>query len=141
MDRQEASQALAHADSLGRRMRQRARWMAGGIAALGVSTIAMVLVIGLYDDVTAIRIPAFLAVLAALLGMNLYVSSRPVVLRRHLTAHFALTGLGVAFFTVTITVGAAVFPESLLWWIGGALLSGLPFFLAVLLNLVGARRA
>lgn len=121
-------------------MRQRARWVAGGVAALGILTIAMVLVIGLNNDNTILS-PAFLAVLGALFCMNWYAYSRPVLLRRHLTAHFALTGAGVALFTLTVTLGITIFPESLLWWIGGALLSGLPFFLAVALNLVGTRRA
>lgn len=141
MDQREANEALTRADSLGQQMRHRARWMAGSITAMGLLTIGMVLLIGLYGDNTTLRNLAYLTVLAALIGMNWYAHSRPVLLRRHLAVHYALTGVGVALFTCTVTVGLTVFPESLLWWIGGALLSGLPFFLSLSLNLVSSRQA
>ncbi|MGW8531486.1 hypothetical protein [Nocardiopsis sp. NPDC055824] len=141
LDRREAAEILDHADAVGRRIRGRARWTALTVTGLGALMVCAVLVVGLAPVGPAPRAVAYATAVLTLIAMNWYAYSRPVALRRHLTVHYVLTGAGVLLLTVTVSMGLTVFTGSVVWWSVGAALNGLPFLAAVLVNLVGVRRA
>ncbi|MFI6597064.1 hypothetical protein ACIBHX_12455 [Nonomuraea sp. NPDC050536] len=138
MDREQAEQALADARAAGSRIRAKARLHAVVAAGLGVLAVVILLVFGVL-----VPPPASYAITAVglvpLLVLIVYTSTRPVV-PRHYRSLYALCGAGGAgIYSAVVVVGSAVFPGSWAWWLPGALVTAVPFFVVAYLDLRAGR--
>ncbi|WP_214326806.1 hypothetical protein [Nonomuraea sediminis] len=139
MDREQARQALEGVDALAAGMRAKARsraWLAFG---LGVAAAVILVVFGVL-----VPQPASYAItgvgIVPLMTLVIYTATRPVVPRHYRTLYALCTTTGALLYSVVVTVGSAVFPGSLAWWLPGALVTAVPFFLVGYLDLRATRR-
>ncbi|HET6858728.1 MAG TPA: hypothetical protein VFH94_16765 [Streptomyces sp.] len=133
MNKKEAADALASADALTSRMRQ-----GGGrryllVFLLGVVMLAMTAVYGLliqpnmeYALPVVLLLPFFLLVI--------YTATRPVLPRHYRGLYAVITAGGAGVYSLTVTLGTAVFSGEPLWWLPGAVLCAVPFFLVGILE-------
>ncbi|NUR84971.1 MAG: hypothetical protein HOY71_12880 [Nonomuraea sp.] len=140
MDRNEAERALAEAGATGSRMRAQVR--SRGIVAAGLGVLAAVILI-----VFGVLVPppasyAIMTVgLAPLMALTIYTATRPVVPRHYRTRYAVCGAVGALIYSVVVTVGSAVFPGSWAWWLPGALLTAVPFFVVAYLDLKAGRES
>ncbi|EHN72309.1 hypothetical protein SMCF_8252 [Streptomyces coelicoflavus ZG0656] len=136
MDKKEAQEALDSAEALASRMRRGARLYTPLLLVLGLLMIVMTAVYGLVVQPSApYAVPVVL--LLPFFALVIHTATRPVLPRRHRTLYAIITGTGAAVYSLTITLGSAVFSGEPLWWLPGAVLCGVPFFVIGFL----ARRA
>ncbi|MCG5216595.1 hypothetical protein [Streptosporangium sp. KLBMP 9127] len=136
MDKLAAQEALDAADSLNARMRDGAtkQWHVAAIFGLGLVMLVMTMTYGLMATQSGPS-PAFVILLVPLLFLIIFTAMQSVVPRGNRILYSIITPLGGAAYSVVVVVGRVVFPGELWWWLPGAFLCALPFFLVGYLNL------
>lgn len=135
-----ARASLDRAAFLAARMRAHGRWHRWFIALLGLVMFALVLGSGLLLR-PPLRGVGFTLALMSLLGLVVYTASRRVVPRHHRLLYAVVTPLGALVYALTVVLGAVFFPGVLWWWLVGAALCTLPFWVFVLVNVSVGRRS
>ena len=121
VDKQEAEQALASAEVLASRMRRGARSHVVGVVLLGLAMMVSTAVYGLLIQPST-------------LFLGIYTATRPVVPRHHRARYAVITSAGAGIYSLTVLIGTVKFSGEPLWWLPGAVLCALPFFLVALLD-------
>ena len=129
MDSTDAQRALAAADAAAASVRGKGSLPAAGLALLGIAETVLILLFGAPLILHA-GSAGMILVIAPLIILTVVSASRSVVPRHHRSLYAILTGFGAAITVVTVTFGRGFFPESWAWWIVGAVLSGVPFYIA-----------
>ncbi|WP_051830325.1 MULTISPECIES: hypothetical protein [Streptomyces] len=133
MDRQEAQKALAAAETAASRLHEGARWHAAGVFLLGIAMMVLTATYGLLVQPSVpYAIPVGLLIPLLLLGV--YTATRPVVPRHHRALYAVITSAGAGIYTLTVLLGTVEFSGEPLWWLPGAVLCAVPFFLVALLD-------
>jgi hypothetical protein len=140
VDKREAQEALTVADELSSRMRRKGRWHVTSVFLLGVAMLVLTLTYGLLIDSPAQSTTSVL-LLIPLFVLVVYTANQSVVARYHRTLYSIITPLGAVFYTVTVVFGKVFFHDALWWWVPGAFLCAVPFFLVALLNLRAGKDA
>jgi hypothetical protein len=133
MDSKKASEALASADALASRMRRAARWHTSLVFRLGLLMIVMTVAYGLLIQ-PSVRYALPIVLLLPLFTLLIYTATRPVLPRHCRTLSAVITATEAAIYTLTVTLGTALFSGEPLWWVPGAVLCGVPFFLVCVLD-------
>ncbi|MFF7727390.1 hypothetical protein [Streptomyces sp. NPDC008001] len=138
MDKKEAQEALASADALASRMRVRSRRPGLAVFLLGLAMMVMTAVFGLLiEPSTQYAVPAVL--LIPFFALVIHTATRPVLARRYRTLYALTTAAGAAVYTLTVTLGTVLFSGEPLWWVPGAALCAVPFFVIGVLDRRAAR--
>ncbi|MFI0978263.1 hypothetical protein ACH4SP_14865 [Streptomyces sp. NPDC021093] len=133
MDKKEAREALASADALGSRMRRGNRRPGPVVFLLGLAMMMMTATYGLLVEPSSqIAIPVVL--LVPFFALVIYTATRPVMARHHRTLYALTTTAGATIYTLTVTLGTVFFSGEPLWWVPGAVLCGVPFFVVGVLE-------
>ncbi|MFE4368009.1 hypothetical protein ACFRMN_07145 [Streptomyces sp. NPDC056835] len=133
MDKNEAADALASADDLASRMRQ-----GGGsrhllVFLLGIVMLVMTAVYGLLIQPNVeYALPVFL--LLPFFLLVIYTATRPVLPRHYRNRYAVITASGAGIYSLTVTLGSVLFSGEPLWWVPGAMLCAVPFFLVGMLG-------
>lgn len=138
VDEKQAQDALASAEALASRMRRKNPWHVTVVFILGLAMLALTLTYGLLIEPGTNSTTAIL-LLIPFFALVIYTARQPVVPRHHRTLYSIITALGAGIYTITVVFGAVFFPGAPWWWIPGAFLCAMPFFLVGLLN-IRARR-
>ncbi|MFF9640379.1 hypothetical protein [Kitasatospora aureofaciens] len=133
VDKQEAEQALASAEVLASRMRRGARSHVVGVVLLGLAMMVSTAVYGLLIQPST-RYSMPFGLLFPLLFLGIYTATRPVVPRHHRALYAVITSAGAGIYSLTVLIGTVKFSGEPLWWLPGAVLCALPFFLVALLD-------
>ncbi|MCX5451422.1 hypothetical protein [Streptomyces nigrescens] len=133
MDRKEARKALASADALASRIRRGARWRAPLVFLLGLVMMLLTAMYGLLIQ-PSVRYSVPVVLLLPLLVLVIYTATRPVVPRHYRALYAVITAAGAGIYTLTVTLGTALFSGEPLWWVPGAALCAVPFFLVGILE-------
>ncbi|RCG30544.1 hypothetical protein DQ384_14655 [Sphaerisporangium album] len=112
-------------------------WHVGSVFLLGLAMLVLTLAYGLLMDGPA-QSTTFVVLLIPLLVLVIYTARRPAVPRHHRTLYSSVTPIGAVLYAITVVFGRVFFPSALWWWVPGAILCALPFFLVGLLNLRAA---
>ncbi|MDT0303478.1 hypothetical protein [Streptomonospora wellingtoniae] len=137
MDLGQAREALERAEALGAEMgreRRKGRWISACLAALGAVAAAATAALGFVPNGLAVMPVALTAVVACAMALS-WSAVRAVVPRHYQLLCFSLGPVAGAACAVTVPLGFTVFRGEPLWWIAGALLTGLPFLVAAFANL------
>ncbi|GAB1695115.1 hypothetical protein [Krasilnikovia sp. M28-CT-15] len=137
MDQASAREALEVADAAASTARRRGRGGAMVYLLLGLTETLVIALIGgplLGGPGGGFAIVMMLALLPLMMA-TMYSASRSATPRHSRSVNAALLGLAAALLAVTLTVGRAIFPGSYVWWIGGALFTGLAIALCGVLEL------
>jgi hypothetical protein len=127
MDKDEARKVLDSVEELASRMRQGSRWSAPFAFVLGLLMVVMTAVHGLVVQPSApYVVPVVL--LLPLFALVIHTATRPVLPRHHRTLYAVTTATGGGIHSLTVTLGSAAFSGEPLWWVPGAVLCGVPFF-------------
>ncbi|MFJ6610511.1 hypothetical protein ACIQPT_09545 [Streptomyces sp. NPDC091289] len=138
MDKNEAREALASADALASRMRAGKRRPGPAVYLLGLVMTVMTAVYGLVVEPSSqYALPVIL--LMPFFALVIYTATRPVLARHHRTLFALTTTAGAAVYTLTVTLGTALFSGEPLWWVPGAVLCGVPFLVVGALDRKVAR--
>jgi len=129
MDSTDAQRALAAADAASASVRGKGSLPAAGLVLLGIAETVLILLFGAPLIVHG-GSAGMILVIAPLIILTVVSASRSVVPRHHHSLYAILTGIGVTITVVTMTFGRGFFPESWAWWIAGAVLAGVPFYVA-----------
>jgi hypothetical protein len=132
-DSKKASEAFASADALASRMRRGARWHTSLVFLLGLLMIVMTVAYGLLIQ-PSVRYALPIVLLLPLFTLLIYTATRPVLPRHYRTLSAVITATEAAIYTLTVTLGTALFSGEPLWWVPGAVLCGVPFFLICVLD-------
>ncbi|MYT15709.1 hypothetical protein YWIDRAFT_05187 [Streptomyces sp. SceaMP-e96] len=133
MDRKEAREALTSADALASRIRRGARWRAPLAFLLGIVMMVLTALYGLLIQ-PSVRYAVPVVLLLPLFALVIYTATRPVVPRHYRALYAVITATGGGIYAVTVTLGTALFSGEPLWWVPGAILCALPFFLVGILE-------
>lgn len=138
MDKKEAREALASADALASRMRGGNRRPGPVVFLLGLAMMVMTAVYGLLiEPSTQYAVPVVL--LIPFFALVIYTATRPVLPRHYRTLYALTTTAGAAVYTLVVTLGTVFFSGEPLWWVPGAVLCGMPFFVIGVLERKAAR--
>ncbi|AQZ62596.1 unnamed protein product [[Actinomadura] parvosata subsp. kistnae] len=125
MRERDAAAALAHADGLGAKVRQRSQWYGRFLVLYSVAAFFVVLVIGLNPGpVGAIASMAIWA--PALTGLVVYAFKQPVTRAGFTRRHLLIIGSWTALYLAVLFPGTAWFEGNLAWWLPGALVVAIP---------------
>ncbi|PBC85688.1 hypothetical protein SAMN05216511_1552 [Streptomyces sp. KS_16] len=133
MDKKEAREALASADALASRIRRGARWHAPLVFLLGLVMMALTALYGLLIQ-PSVRYAVPVVLLLPLFALVIYTATRPVVPRHHRALYAVITATGGGVYALTVTLGTVLFSGEPLWWVPGAILCAVPFFLVGMLE-------
>ncbi|MEU0987197.1 hypothetical protein [Streptomyces sp. NPDC005953] len=133
MDKKEARESLASADVLASRMQGQRPRPGLIVFLLGVAMLVMTAAYGLLVQPDhPYAVPAVL--LVPFFALVIYTATRPVLPRHHRIKYAATTGIGAAVYSLTVTLGSAFFSGEPLWWLPGAVLCSVPFFVIGVLD-------
>ncbi|MEU9003194.1 hypothetical protein ACFWBI_20375 [Streptomyces sp. NPDC059982] len=133
MDKKEAQEALDSANALGSRIRRGARWHTPLVFLLGLVMVVMTAIYGLLIQ-PAVQYAIPVVLLLPFFALVVYTATRPVMPRHYRTLYAVITAIGAGIYSLTVALGAALFRGEPLWWIPGAILCGMPFFLVGILD-------
>ncbi|MEV6672410.1 hypothetical protein [Streptomyces sp. NPDC051162] len=133
MDKKEARDALASADVLASRIRSGTRRHATLVFLLGLVMMVLTAVYGLVIQ-PSVRYAVPAVLLLPMILLVIYTATRPVVPRHYRVLYAVITAAGSGIYTLTVTLGTALFSGEPLWWVPGATLCAVPFFLVGILD-------
>ncbi|WNM29197.1 hypothetical protein RKE30_01640 [Streptomyces sp. Li-HN-5-11] len=137
-DKKEAREALASADALASRMRRGSRRPGLAVFLLGLAMTVMTAAYGLLlGPSSPYAVPVFL--LIPLFALVVHTATRPVLARHHRALYAVMTASGAAIYSLTVTLGTVSFPGEPFWWVPGAVLCAVPFFVIGVLDRRAAR--
>ena len=138
MDKKEAREALASADALASRMRGGNQRPSLVVFLLGLAMMVMTAVYGLLIEPSSeYAVPVVL--LIPFFALVIYTATRPVLARHYRTLYALTTTAGAAVYSLTVTLGTVFFSGEPLWWVPGAVLCAVPFFVIGVLDRKAAR--
>jgi hypothetical protein len=140
MDKKEAREALSSADALASRMHRGTRWHTPLLFLLGLLMMVMTAGHGLLIQ-SSMRFALPVILLLPFFALVIYTATRPVLPRHHRALYSVITATGAGIYSLTVTLGTAVFSGEPLWWVPGAVLCALPFFLVGILDRKASRNA
>ncbi|MER5618728.1 hypothetical protein [Streptomyces sp. NPDC002215] len=140
MNKKEAREALASADALASQMRRGTRQHNRLVFLLGLVMMVMTAVYGLMIQPSA-RYAVPVVLLIPFFILVIYTATRPVLPRHYRALYAVITATGAGIYSLTVTLGTAYFSGEPLWWIPGAVLCAVPFFLVGMLDRKAVRAA
>ncbi|MFD4532203.1 hypothetical protein ACFWNL_16935 [Kitasatospora sp. NPDC058397] len=127
VDKKEAEESLVAAEALASRMRQGARRRSVGVFLLGLTMLVLVASYGLLAQ-PSVRYAIPVGMLIPLLMLGIHTATRPVVPRHHRALYAVVTSSGAGIYTLTVLLGTVYFSGRAVWWLPGAVLCAVPFF-------------
>lgn len=140
MRREEAWDALERARAMDAKVRPMGRWYAVYGVGFGLTSMVLLLIIGVSDTVTGVFVGlAFYFV--ALTALIVYSMTRPVKPLGYNKLHNWGIGVWTPVYVTAVLVGSILFRGELLWWVPMALLSAVPTSVVGLIVLRRSRSA
>ncbi|MCP9985739.1 hypothetical protein LUX01_02530 [Streptomyces sudanensis] len=141
MERDQAREALASAESAASRMRRAGRRPHTALILLsGVVMMALTAVYGLLvQPQVPYAVPVLL--LLPLLALVIYTATRPVLPRHYRPLYAVTMATGAGVHSLTVTIGSARFSGEPAWWLLGAVLCGVPFLVIGVMERKAGRTA
>ncbi|WP_143046326.1 MULTISPECIES: hypothetical protein [unclassified Streptomyces] len=100
---------------------------------LGLVMMALTALYGLLIQ-PSVRYAVPVVLLLPLFALVIYTATRPVVPRHHRALYAVITATGGGVYALTVTLGTVLFSGEPLWWVPGAILCAVPFFLVGMLE-------
>ncbi|MBR8740841.1 hypothetical protein DSY14_03720 [Nocardiopsis sp. MG754419] len=140
MHRDDAWDALERARAMDRKVRPMGGWYAIYGIAFGMTSLGLLLTMGVTNSGTGAIIGSSVA-LPMIFLLITYANRQPVTPRGYGHLHLWSLAAWTAIYGTTIFVGMYVFPGDLTWWVPMAVVSALPSSIAGLIALRRSRSA
>ncbi len=140
MRREEAWDALEQAGAMDAKVRPMGRWYALYGIGFGLTSMILLLIIGISDSVAGVVVGmTFYAI--ALSALVVYSTTRPVKPLGYNRLHLWGIGVWTPAYVTAVVVGSILFRGELLWWVPMAVLSAVPTSVVGLIVLRRSRSA